>query len=131
MEDVVKIRYLYGDSNDLVCDLTEFMDNYVTSKSIQYCHTYIYNDLTTFSTDTLLKLVFRYPGATRGCIFLNRLDSHKFKIIGFGFNVDECFGNKIGCYSGELRDAIDVWVGKILDFSEVNLIGNYSESTYI
>lgn len=127
MEDTIEVRYLWNNdkpNGDLVCELTEFMDKYLLYKTkTQYCRTYLYNDLGVFSTDKLLRIAFRYPGATRGSILLERISSHKFKIAGFQFNMDQCF-NEFACYDGALLNDIDDWVGKILDFSKVTLVNN-------
>lgn len=137
MRDVIKVEYLYDNGyrdEDLVCELTRFMDKYLVDakRNIPYLCTYLYNDLGIFSTKNLLRIAFRYPGATRGSILLKRLDSHKFEIVGFGFNSDVCFGDDIDicCYDKKLSNDIDIWVGKVLDFSNVTLVNNGLEITY-
>ena len=135
MRDVIKVEYLYDNGcrdGDLVCELTRFMDKYLVGKkkNISYLCTYLYNDLGIFSTKNLLRIAFRYPGATRGSILLKRLDRHKVEIVGFGFNLDVCFGDVLCCYDKKLSDDIDVWVGKVLDFSNVTLVNNDLEITY-
>lgn len=122
-EDGIVVRYLYAD--DLVCELTEYFDTFVKNKSsLTYCKTYLYNDIAIFSNENLLRIAFRYPGATRGSILLKRLDKNRFEIQGFQFNTDVCFGSDIGCYDESLKDNVDKWVGRILDFSQVELINN-------
>lgn len=135
MRDVIQVEYLLDNGDrrgDLVCDLTRFMDNYLIGrkKDIKYMCTYLHNDLGELSTENLLKIAFRYPGATRGSILLKRLDSHKFEIIGFGFNTDVCFGDVLSCYDKQLSNDIDSWIGKVLDFSKVTLVNNGLEFTY-
>ena len=68
-------------------------------------------------------------GATRGGILLRRLDSNKFEIEGIQFNTDVCFG-KYAKYKDELKDDIDTYIGRILDFSNVYLVNNDKEFTY-
>ena len=130
--DIVKYKWNNGDKDsDLVCELTKFMDQYIKDKDmLKYCQTYIYNDIGVFSTENLLQIAFRYPGATRGGILLKRLDTNKFEIIGFHFNQDVSFSDEFGCYKKELQNDIDQWVGKILDFSNVTLVNKYAEFTY-
>ena len=127
MEGTIEVRYLWNNdkpNGDLVCELTEFMDKYLLYKAkTRYCKTYLYNDLGVFSTDELLRIAFRYPGATRGSILLERISYHKFKIVGFQFNMDQCF-DEFACYDRALLNDIDDWVGKILDFSNVTLVNN-------
>ena len=135
MRDIIQVKYLYNNGDrrgDLVCDLTRFIDNYLVGrkKDIPYMCTYLHNDLAVFSTKNLLKIAFRYPGATRGSILLKRLDSHKFEIVGFGFNTDVCFGDVLSCYDKSLSSDIDSWIGKVLDFSKVTLVNNGLEITY-
>lgn len=64
MEDII-VRYKWSNdkkSGDLVCSLTEFIDNYLLfSKRSEYMYTYLYNDLEVFSTNSLLQIAFRYP----------------------------------------------------------------------
>ena len=40
-----------------------------------------------------------------------------------------CFGD-FACYKKELANDIDVYIGRILDFSDVDLLNNYEEFTY-
>lgn len=129
----IEVRYKYDSSGydeDLVCELTEFIDQYLLfSKRNQYMCTYLYNDLTAHSTQNLLRIAFRYPGATRGSILLERLDTNKFKIVGVHFIEDNCF-YEFGIYDRELEKDIDIYIGRILDFSKVTLVNNYAEITY-
>lgn len=60
---------------------------------------------------------------------MKRLDTNKFKIVGFGFNTDVSFG-EFACYDIKLKDDLDVYVGRILDFKNVELCNNYNETTY-
>ena len=73
--------------------------------------------------------LLEYHGATRGGILLKRLDSHKFKIEGVHFNVDVCF-EEFACYKLELKDDIDIYIGRVLDFSDVYLLNNDAYFTY-
>lgn len=50
-------------------------------------------------------------------------------IIGAHFNIDVCFG-EFACYKEELKDAFDVYIGRILDFSDVKLLNNNAIFTY-
>ena len=62
---VMKVRYKYLSENydgDLVCELTEFMDQYLLGGKLKsYMCTYLYNDLTIFSKPKYLQIAFRYP----------------------------------------------------------------------
>lgn len=126
MEDIV-VRYKWDNdkkSGDLVCEVTEFMDKYLLwGNKSTYMNTYLYNDLEIFSTNSLLQIAFRYPGATRGGILLKRLDKNRFEIIGFNFNVNECFG-EFAIYDDKLKSDIDIYIGRILNFTEVTLMNN-------
>ena len=129
MEDIV-VRYKWDNdkkSGDLVCEVTEFMDKYLLwGNKSTYMNTYLYNDLEIFSTNSLLQIAFRYPGATRGGILLKRLDKNRFEIIGFNFNVNECF-DEFAIYDKKLKSDIDEYIGKVLNFSEVTLINNLTK----
>jgi hypothetical protein len=46
------------------------------------------------------------------------------------FNLDVCFG-EYACYTPELKDVIDVYIGRVLDFSDVTLLNNDAEYTYM
>lgn len=131
--DSIEVRYKYNSQSydgDLVCSLTQFMDKYLLfPKRNNYMCTYLYNDLTAHSTQNLLQIAFRYPGATRGSILLKRLDTNKFKIVGIHFNTDVCF-EEFAIYDRELEKDIDIYIGRILDFSKVTLVNNYAEITY-
>lgn len=133
MRDVLLVEYKWNDGDeygDLVCDVTKFMDNYILHKtSHSYHYTYLYNDLLHLSTKNLLQIAFRYPGATRGSIILKRLDTNKFEIVGYHYNMDVCF-DEFGVYDRQMIDDMDIYVGSILDFSNVKLMNNYVESTY-
>ena len=131
-QEPIIIKYKYGKQaldGDLVCELTEFIDNYILFEKPEYACTYLYNDLGFASTPNLLQIAFRYPGATRGGILLERLSSHKFKIVGFHFNTDMCF-YEFAIYKKELEKDIDRYIGRILDFSKVTLVNNGLEFTY-
>lgn len=125
MEESIQVRYLWNSSykDDLVCELTEFMDKYVKHK-VEYMFTYLYNDLGVFSSKNILQIAFRYPGATRGSIILKRIDAKKFEIVGINFHTDCCFSEKFGCYEEKLKDDIDKYIGRVLDFSNVTLVNN-------
>lgn len=128
------VRYKFdsnGPDGDLVCAVTEFMDDYLLCgrNARDYCCTYLYNDLTAHSSPNLLQIAFRYPGATRGTFILKRLSSHRFQIMGIYFNYDMCFGD-YAIYDRELEKDIDLFIGKILDFSKVTLVNNGTEFTY-
>ena len=125
MEESIQVRYLWNSSykDDLVCELTEFMDKYVKHK-VEYMFTYLYNDLGVFSSKNILQIAFRYPGATRGSIILKRIDAKKFEIVGINFHTDCCFSENFGCYNEKLKDDIDSFIGRVLDFSDVILINN-------
>ena len=64
-----------------------------------------------------------------GSLQLKRLDSNKFQIIGVGFHTDVCFG-EYACYREELKNDIDMYIGRILDFSDVELMNNFADFTY-
>ena len=78
---------------------------------------------------TYWELHLEYHGATRGSFLLERLDTNKFKILGVNFNTDVCF-DVMPCYDVRLRDDIDVYIGRVLDFRNVELRNNYVEFTY-
>lgn len=123
----MKVRYKYEDelNDDLVCELTEFMDEHLIGGKLNYCCTYLYNDLDIFSDkdNNKYQIAFRYPGATRGGILLKRLEKDLFEIIGIHFNKDVCFG-EFAIYKETLRKDIDKFIGQTLDFSEVELRNN-------
>lgn len=130
-QEPIKVRYKYDSQapdGDLVCEITQFMDQYLLHK-VDYICTYLYNDLGFCSTPNLLQIAFRYPGATRGGILLKRLSSHRFEIVGFHFNMDVCFYD-FPIYDRELEKDIDKYIGRILDFSGVTLVNNGLEYTY-
>lgn len=130
-QDTIIVRYKYDNcspNDDFVCELTEFIDSYLIH-NVKYMCTYLYNDLGFASTPNLLQIAFRYPGATRGDIILERLSSHRFKIVGFHFYTDVCF-NRFAIYKPELANDLDKYIGKILDFSRVTLVNNGLEFTY-
>lgn len=54
---------------------------------------------------------------------MKRLDKNKFKVEGIHFNTDVCFG-EFACYKEELKSAIDVYIGRVLDFTQVKLLNN-------
>lgn len=124
----MKVRYKYETSDDLVCELTEFIDEYLIGGKLNYCCTYLYNDLDIFSneenrTHNMYQIAFRYPGATRGGIILKRINKNEFEILDFHFNEDVCFG-EFKRYKESLKEDIKRYVGSILDFSEVELKNN-------
>ena len=123
----MKVRYKYEDelNDDLVCELTEFMDEHLIGGKLNYCCTYLYNDLDIFSDkdNNKYQIAFRYPGATRGGILLKRLGKDLFEIIGIHFNEDVCFG-EFARYKETLRKDINKFIGSILDFSDVELMNN-------
>ena len=123
----MKVRYKYEDelNSDLVCELTEFMDEYLIGGKLNFCCTYLYNDLDIFSDkdNNKYQIAFRYPGATRGGILLKRLGKDLFEIIGIHFNEDVCFG-EFARYKETLRKDISKFIGDTLDFSEVELMNN-------
>ena len=131
MADDIFVRYKFTkEYDDLVCDVTEFMDNYLLGLrqgNKMFC-TYIYNDLMLFS-ENILQLAFRVPGATRGSFLLKRLSTNKFKIVGFHFNKDVSFG-EFACYDSKLQEDIDKYMNSVLNFSNVELKNNYEEYTY-
>lgn len=125
MKETIKVEYLWPslDTTELKCDITKYMDKYVKYKT-NYSQSYLYNDLIEISNNSLFKIVFRYPGASRGCIYLKRIDTYKFEVIGFGFNKEMCFSDSNGCYNEKLEDEIDTYIGSILDFEGVYLLNN-------
>lgn len=119
------VKYLWYDfknklDDDLVCELTAFMDEYLLHKGSFIKKTYIYNDLNK-SDDGTYRVAFRVPGATRGGIRLERIDRNKFKIIDFHFYDD------VMCYREEIKEDVNKYIGEILDFSEVKLNNNKEE----
>ena len=58
------VRYKYNkEHGDLVCEVTEFMDEYLLGLKYgnpMFC-TYLYNDLAVFSNEDLLRIAFRVP----------------------------------------------------------------------
>ena len=68
-DEPIKVRYKYdnGDKDgDLVCELTEFMDNYLIGGKLNYCCTYLYNDIGSYSFPNFLQIAFRYPRSYKG-----------------------------------------------------------------
>lgn len=130
----IKVKYKWNNEDkygDLVCELTEYMDNFLidSKKESKLFCTYLYNDIGVFSKEGFLQIAFRVPGATRGSIIVRRLDSNKFRIEGVHFNVDVCF-EICPCYKRDIVDAIDLYIGRVLDFSNVELLNNNIEFTY-
>lgn len=128
MEDAIIIKYKWSNEDkygDLVCELTEFFDKYILDKNKNYSwyKTYLYNDISVFSNNGYLQIAFRVPGATRGGIQLERIDMNKFKIIDIHFNQDVCFG-EFACYKKQLKEDSKQYIGRILDFSKVELLNN-------
>jgi hypothetical protein len=141
MEKPMVVRYKYSDTkinDDLVCDLTEFMDKYInvefkTDWSRCWYKTYLYNDLSVY-TDTICAndpdthhltyiIPFRVPGATRGGVILTKLNQTQYKIETIEYITETCFSEKFGCYSDQLVLDAKCFNGKILDFKEVKLNG--------
>lgn len=125
----MKVRYRFsGDKKDgdLVCELTEYMDEYIPKASkYTWYKTYLYNDILLFSEpNDYYQIAFRVPGATRGGIILDRVDNNKFKIRDIHFNTDVAFISGIGCYKDELKEDIKQFIGCELDFSNVYLVNN-------
>lgn len=119
-----KYKSKYDPHGDLICSMTEYFDKYIPNrKQYSWYKTYLYNDIGIFSDKGLNRIAFRVPGATRGCIDLERIDKNHFKIIDIHFNEDCCFGN-IGCYKKSILKASRQFIGKILDFSNVKLLNN-------
>ena len=128
METTIIVEYKYKSKydphGDLICSMTEYFDKYIPNrKQYSWYKTYLYNDIGIFSDKGLNRIAFRVPGATRGCIDLERIDKNHFKIIDIHFNEDCCFGN-IGCYKKSILKASRQFIGKILDFSNVKLLNN-------
>lgn len=120
MRKSIKINYLYNDScPDLVCDLTRFMDKYIKYETSM--QTYLYNDLSSFSSKDLIKILIRFPGATVGYVTLKLLTDNLYLIDNIICYEDECFGNAYGCYSESLKNDIGIWIGQVLDFSNIKL----------
>lgn len=127
MNKTMLVRYKYSKADkygDLVCDLTEFFDKYIPNRNqYSFYKTYLYNDIGIFSNLNYLQIAFRVPGATRGGIFLSRLNENQFMIKDIHFNEDCCFGN-IGCYDRAILEDSKQLIGCILDFSNVCLRNN-------
>lgn len=138
--ETLNVSYKYknsSSSDDLVCDLTVFMDRFMSEgcKKCVFFKTYMYNDLSIYVNDLSIgvnepniggktyTIPLRAPGATRGGILLSRIDYNKFKILDILLIEDTCFG-KYGCYDIGLKYAILDYKGKILDFSNVQLVNN-------
>ena len=71
----MEVSYRFeGQTDELICELTEFMDKYrlakFTEKFSKIWVTYLYNDLDK-NEDSTFRIAFRLPGATRGCINLS------------------------------------------------------------
>ena len=128
----MKVKYLWDSAskydNDLVCELTEFMDRYLEYTPKTYIKTYLYNDLNVYGKDNnrYYIVAFRYPGATRGGIYLKRIGKDLFEITDIKFNEDVSFG-KFSCYKKELKEDVKEFIGRTLDFSEVHLLNNILE----
>ena len=123
----MKVRYIWLDSyshidEDLICEATEFMNQYLIYKPKVYKQTYLYNDLNK-NEDGTYRISFRYPSSTRGSIQLERINSIKFKILKFNFIYDTSFG-EFGIYKKDLEKDIEKYIGEILDFSAVYLNNN-------
>lgn len=117
----LNLKYKFNTKcDDLVCEITDFMDKYILfnnlEKNIKY--SYIYNDLSTFSTKTRKRVIFRAFGASRGCIYIKRVTNFKYKILDIKFN-ETSFSAGIGCYDKNLKKDIKKYIGYILDFSNI------------
>lgn len=128
MENILvryKPTYKPKKEDDLICSLTEFMDEYITVKDRYYgFKTYIYNDILLFSKPQhYYQVAFRVPGATRGGIRLEKINDNLYKILEIHFNEDSSFGD-IGCYDKSILQDIERFVGSTLDFSQVYLVGS-------
>lgn len=122
----MKVKYKFDNnlSDELVCELTRFMDKYLLRKTTTgYFCTYLYNDLDRYINENAYRIAFRYPGATRGSIKLKRINQNKFKIVDIYF-IEETSFEEFGCYNKTLRKKIKKFIGKTLDFSDVKLNNN-------
>ena len=58
-----------------VCEITKFMDRYITWKNKKYVNTYMWDLKDELDLQKDLKektILFRFPGTTAGCILLNK-----------------------------------------------------------
>lgn len=128
MNEIIKVRYKWDtdESEDLICELTEFFDKYFTSDikkaNVALWKTYLYNDLNK-NEDGTYRISFRVPGATRGGLILKRINYNEFQILKIHFIEDTCFG-QFQCYDKKLKKDSNQFINKILDFSDVKLINN-------
>lgn len=62
----IMVRYKWNNDDiygDLVCEMTEFMDNYLLDNKKEHTlfRTYLYNDIGVFSKPNHLQISFRLP----------------------------------------------------------------------
>lgn len=119
----MKVKYMYESdkSSDLVCELTEFMDTFLIDrlKDHMWMKTYLWE-----SIDDGKRIAFRVPGATRGCLDLEKKSENIYRIINIHFYNDTCFGKNphtLECYKTEVVEGVEKYIGQELDFSEVKL----------
>lgn len=138
MNDIITVTYKYSHpsiNDDLVCELTEFFDTYIhkNQRSYTWYKTYLYNDLSVY-TDTVsihepqqhqktYMIPFRVPGATRGGLLLTKVAEHQYKIESIDFITETSFSEKFGCYDDALLLDSKRYIGRVLDFSQVTLMG--------
>lgn len=68
MEDTpIKVRYRYNTDkyDELVCEITEFMDKYLIRSTDLY-KTYLNNDIGVLSKQGFLQIAFRVPRSYKG-----------------------------------------------------------------
>ena len=135
MKNIIEVKYKYIKSNntDLICELTEFFDKYlIKDHAAEYYRTYLWNDLLDTKPDIvypelkdkkLYLISFRVPGATRGSLEIIRLNENQFRIYKIHFYNDTSFG-KFKCYDLRLKNDSKIYLGSILDFSNVELRNN-------
>lgn len=127
MSEIMKVYYKWNNGDkygDLCCEMTEYFDKYIPNrKQHSWYKSYLFNDIGTFSNKELCRIPLRVPGATRGCIDLERVNKNQFIIMDIHFYEDTCFGN-IGCYDRAIIKASQKYIGKMLDFTNVELMNN-------
>ena len=74
----IKVKYKWNNGDkydDLVCELTEFMDKYLLNDKYDSSlfRTYLYNDIGVYSSNKLLQISFRVPRSNYGVITIKKI----------------------------------------------------------
>lgn len=112
--------------NEYVNEVTKFMDTHNTlMKNSKYGEDSTYKFMnTTYLMDPELfndatVITFRVPGATRGCIVVDKVDvdgTVGYKIKEFRFIETTCFSAAIGCFERDIIEAVKKFIGDVIVF---------------